>query len=166
MLADKDFGGEVAEDVLLVHGHLQLGIAFLQRFEEFGIIECFLADVALVLLVVFLPDGRQGEIEAAGLVGASAADDGQVQQGLFFPAGLHLDDGGVAAGEGGYEEEAGRDVVDGKVLVEVGFPDDFLDLFRQHLNGERDGFVVRDAIRDDATLMAAVVEAAYADGTG
>ena len=154
------------KDVLLVHGHLQLGIAFLEGFEEFCVVEGFLANIALIFLVVFLPDGRQGEIEAAGLVGASATDDGQVQQGLFFPAGLHLDDGGVAAGEGCYEEEAGRDVVDGKVLVEVGFPDDFLDLFRQDLNGERDAFVVRDAVGDDAPLVAAVVEAADADGTG
>lgn len=166
VLADQDFGGEVAEDVLLVHGHLQLGIPFLDGLEEFCVVECFLADVALILFIVFLPDGRQCEIEAAGLVGASAADDGQVQQRLLFPAGLHLDDGGVAAGEGGDKKEAGRDVVDGKVLVEVGFPDDFLDLFRQHLNGERDGFVVRDAIRDDATLVATVVEAADADGAG
>ena len=166
VLADQDFGGEIAEDVLLVHGHLQLGIAFLEGFEEFCIVEGFLANIALIFLVVFLPDGRQGEIEAAGLVGAPAADDGQVQQGLFFPAGLHLDDGGVAAGEGGYEEEAGRDVVDGKVLVEVGFPDDFLDFLGQHLNGERDAFVVRDAVGDDAALVAAVVEAADSDGTG
>ena len=166
MLADQDFGGEVAEDVLLIHGHLQLGIPFLQWFEEFCVVEGFLANIAFILLVVFLPDGRQGEVKAAGLVGASAADDGQVQQGLFFPAGLHLDDGSVTAGKGGYEEEAGRDVVDGKVLVEVGFPDDFLDFLGQDLNGERDAFIVRNAVGDDAALVAAVVEAADADGTG
>ena len=50
--------------------------------------------------------------------------------------------------------------------MEVGFPDDFLDLLGQDLNGERDAFVVRDAVGDDAPLVAAVVEAADADGTG
>src|SRR5574344_1906062 len=144
MLMDQNFRREVTQDVLMEYRRLQHCFPFLGRFRAFEVVSILGLNVIVIFLIVTRTDWSQGEVEAAFFVVAAPADYGQIHQRFLLPALLQLYNYGVTTREGCNEKKTWSNIVHREVLVQIRFPDYFLNRFREYLNRERDAFIVRD----------------------
>ena len=72
------------------------------------------------------------------------ADNGQIHQRFLLPALLQFYNHRVTTREGSHEKKTWSNIVYREVLMQISFPDYFLNRLREYLNRERDAFIVRD----------------------